>query len=201
MQAGASHRGPPDSVLTEQWAPVLLAVSVEVRSKTEVLISVPAAAELLLPSWDWWVSRPPQGHDKDPQWLARLLTTQAHARFLGTPSATSLMDAGGVIAVNTVRHKKTVLDLGETQTLLRNCRSDRAALTVEVTEAPLDSGDASHHKELAHTYCAMGVRLQHEMRQTVLCRVYNMELAACYLFALQEFFGISLKPALLFDPS
>ena len=46
----------------------------------------------------------------------------------------------------------------------------------------------------------MGLPLQHEMQQMVLCRVYNMELAACYLFALQDIFGIILKPALISYP-
>ena len=66
------------TLLEEMWSRVLIsALTVQVRVENNVLITVPVAAELLLPAWDWEISKPHIGHKKDPQWLAGLLSRTA----------------------------------------------------------------------------------------------------------------------------
>ena len=43
----------------------------------------------------------------------------------------------------------------------------------------------------------MGLPLQHALQQTVLCRVYDLELASCFLSAVREHLGATLQESLL----
>ena len=172
------------------WRPVAIdAVAVHVRSATEVNISLPVAAVILLPEWQWnpsWTQgRLYAGHKKDPTWLVRLISERACDYFKRSERGRALLESGYLITHGTKRHKKQVVDLGEDAVLLRTANSDRAAFCVLVAkDANDDDGDEPVQTEWSHSYIAMGLDLQHELQTALLFRTYNFEVAAAVLRAI-----------------
>ena len=78
------------------------------------------------------MSKPQIGLEKDPQWLAGLLSRTALHYFDNSARATEHREAGRDICPNVTRHKKDLLEFGESATLLRASGCDCIAFLVEV---------------------------------------------------------------------
>ena len=176
---------PSAAEIEEMWRPVAIdAVAVHVRSATEVNISLPVAAVILLPEWQW-DSRLLAGHKKDPTWLVRLISERACDYFKRSERGRELLESGYLITHGTKRHKKQVVDLGEDAVTLRTANSDRAAFCVLVAkDAKDDDGVEPVETEWSHSYIAMGLDLQHSLQTALLFRTYNFEVAAAVLRAI-----------------
>ena len=66
----------------------------------------PVASELLLPSWRWTATKPPAGHDSDPNWLVRHLSSTALELFQASARGAELRRRGASIEHRVSRHKK-----------------------------------------------------------------------------------------------
>ena len=108
-----------------------------------------------------------------------------------------LRTAGCALGVRTERHQKATWEFGEETVVLSKCRSDRAAFAV-VVEQPLpgDRG-APVRTEWSHTYCAMGLPKQHAWQQTILARIRNVDVAACFLKAVVRILGAGFYRSLV----
>ncbi|CAK0871487.1 unnamed protein product [Prorocentrum cordatum] len=190
------RRGPPVEFLEERWPGVAVdAVCVHLRSETEVNISFPVAAELLLSDWEWAATAPATGRDDDPNWLVRHVSKTAWEFFKEPGRGKALLTAGAGIERNTRRRKKQLTTLGEDTFVLCQARSDRPAFCIDVMERQVrvdleesavgdeGAGDSMVETEWSHAYVAMGLFLQHSSQTALLARVYNLDLAVCFVKA------------------
>ena len=190
----------------ELWRPVAIdAVAVHVRSATEVNISLPVAAVILLPEWQWnpsWTQgRLYAGHKKDPTWLVRLISERACDYFKRSERGRALLESGNLITHGTKRHKKQVVDLGEDAVTLRTANSDRAAFCVLVAkDAKDDDGVEPVETEWSHSYIAMGLDLQHSLQTALLFRTYNFSVAAGVLRTIGEILGCGSRQSAMSFP-
>ena len=94
------------------------------------------------------------------------------------------------------RHKKLLIDLDGHHTVLQFANSNRAAFVIELLKPPGDVQE-DNDEEIAikqsHTYCAMQLEHQHALQHTVLSRIDNADLVGCFLKAIQDTLGISLR--------
>jgi len=172
----------------ELWRPVAIdAVAVHVRSATEVNISLPVAAVILLPEWQWH-SGLLAGHKRDPTWLVRLISERACDHLKRSKRGRDLLESD----------KKQVVDLGEDAVTLRTANSDRAAFCVLVAKD--DDGDEPVETEWSHSYIAMGLDLQHPLQTALLFRTYNFSVAAGVLRTIGETLGCGSRQSAMSFP-
>ena len=100
---------------------------------------------------------------------------------------------GGTVELKVGRHKKTTVDLGDTQTVIAEANSDRPYFGIQVTDPPNQTKDTPIKTEWSHTYTAMGLPHAHELQQTILARCYNIQIAACYVRTASELLGMRLR--------
>ena len=167
-------------------------------------ISFPVAADLLLPGWEWGVTRPETGHKDDPNWLVRHISKKAWGFFQTSTRGKALLDAGDQVVQSIRRHKKQLTTLGEDTFCLRQARSDRPAFCIDVLErgAGGDSAGDVHERaagrgrvetEWSHAYVAMGLPLSHRSQTALLARVYNLDLAVCFARAICETLRVPVR--------
>ena len=153
-------------------------------------ISLPAPT-LLQPRWIWQRGLPSVGHRHDANWLVRMISRRAFDLFKLSGVYEGIVAAGGSAVHKTGRHKKHVLDFGESQAVVQHSASDRPAFTITVQDPLADADQEVISKEWSHSYIAMGLPMQHQWQQTLLCRAYQMDTAACFIRAAQDILQLS----------
>ena len=120
----------------------------------------------------------------DYQWIAHFVT-------LETLSLVGSVDfaPGCVVRPRLVRHKKEEIEAFETKVLLKQANSDRPGFQLRLM-AQGDERPVAHDSILSHSYAAMGLEMQSELQHSVLCRVYNMRVAAAMMKAISSLLAL-----------
>ena len=215
-----SKLAPREDFVVSYWSPCALdALSVQIVSDTEYHAVIPVIPTLALHttnvsstkrshgcptdardttnvnSTDW-----SHGCHTDLSWLAALISRRAHDLFLSHYTKINVRSDESIIWNDLERHKKTLLDLDGHATLLKQANSDRPAFTIMSNIPCADRSDTSNEEDidgnirkLSHTYCAMGLEHQHDKQQTILCRIYDVNLVSCFVKAVYSTLSVGLR--------
>ena len=159
---------------------------------------------MLLPAWEWAAPAPETGHEGDPNWLVRLISKLAWEFFQESNRGVELLGAGAEVVRSIRRHKKQLTTLGEDTFCLRQARSDRPAFCIDVVESDArgdSAGDVDEsaagrgqlETEWSHAYVAMGLLLSHRSQTALLARVYNLDLAVCFVRAIYQVLRVPVR--------
>lgn len=171
-----SNCGPSDPEIVAYWSKHAIdAISVHIQGKTKCLVTVPVAAQPLCQapcdaSQDSERSRP-----DDLMWLARLLAHETSLEMQANGSWEKLEQHHDCKLVDRdVLHKWMAEEFGNELVYVRQCHSIRVAYTTQTVKT-------GSEKELAHIYCAMGLRKQSDYQQIILGRFDSLSIAAHFL--------------------
>ena len=117
--------------------------------------------------------------------------------FHETSTCQDILRVGGSVFLRVGRHKKESVQLGEDVAVVATARADRPYFPVMVADPPGESEDSPLVTEWSHPYVAMGLPKKHELQDVILCRVYNLELAACYIKSASQMLGLSVHTSLI----
>ena len=175
-----------------EWRRVAMdSMCVHIRSDKEINVTIPVAASLLFQDWKW--KQAEESKNNDAHELCRILSESAFESFQSTMICLDIEKKGGTVELKVGRHKKTTVDLGDTQAVIAEANSDRPYFGIQVTDPPNETKDTPIKTEWSHTYTAMGLPHAHELQQTILARCYNIDIAACYVKAASELLGMRLR--------
>ena len=170
---------PPDAEwVSDFWRHRAIdATSVHIIGKSACLVTVPLAAHQLAECMD--ITSPEEGRTRyELTWLARSLAQDTSFLLRHTGAWSNLEDAlRGKLKDVDVLHKYEEQDFGGEPVYVRACWSVRLAYCTVVEE---DTGES---REIAHIYCAMGLRKQHNFQQIILGRFKDLTIGAHFLAA------------------
>ena len=177
---------------SDEWNRVAMdSMCVHIRSDKEINVTIPVATSLLFQGWKWKKSE--EAMNNDAHQLCRILSERAFEFFQISMSFHEIEAKGGTAELKVGRHKKTTVDLGDTQAFIATANSDRPYFGIEVMDPPNETNDTPLKSEWSHTYTAMGLPHAHDLQQTILARCYNMDIAACYVRTASELLGMRLR--------
>jgi len=177
----------------DRWPEVAInCLCVHVISDKEFNIALPVAPALRFPrgAYEW-------REEDDVNFLIREVAERAYQVFCTSDTYEAVKNQGGTAHFHVGQHKKEEVQLGSDMAVLKTENSDRPYFATMVQDPPVEKDDTPHMQEWSHAYRAMGLAHQHKAQDTILCRVYNLELAACHVHVAQEMLGIDIHERLI----
>ena len=166
---------------------------------------------MLLPRWRWAATSPEPGHPADPNWLVQYISKKACELFQHSRRCEDLQAAGAQAVRRLRRHKKPVATLGEDTFCLPQCGSDRPAFCIDVVHRDaggdgagdgdaIAAGSGPKEREWSHAYVAMGLPYSHPLQAALLARVYNLDLAVCFVRAIVQVLRVPVREGAIWAP-
>ena len=144
----------------------------ELRHLDQILILMPVLFDMEPPNCD----------------VHKLLWCLSHVifkKFEKTEKGMALTKLGS-LKLAWKHHKLQELEIGGWRIIVKQCRSNRPAISIVICE------DDDKETELLHWYVAMSLRRDHKHQQMCLARVYDKTIAAVLLKTLKEYMHLSV---------